>query len=279
MSMPNNLLFVRHGQSEANILQTAAKKGDESLYTDSTYTVPDRSWRLSPVGVRQASTIGRYIQSLFPQGFDRYFVSPYTRTRETAAMLGLEQDFPRQHWEENRIVRERFWGEIGSMPLSTFLKEYPRSAMLKKIDPLYWAPPGGESIAEVCDSRVHGLLDTLHREDAEHDVIVVTHGEFMWASMLNIERWSDEEFVHRDKDRAYKLHNCMTVHYTRIDPVTGEQAGKLRWVRRFYPSWTGTGGSEEWTVVSTDWEQFDKPVLSNGDLLEKVKTQPSRIGC
>ena len=54
MSMPDNLVFVRHGQSEANIVQKASKEGDNSYYTDDVMTVPDRSWRLTKLGIAQA---------------------------------------------------------------------------------------------------------------------------------------------------------------------------------------------------------------------------------
>jgi len=269
--MPNNLIFVRHGQSEANVLQQASKSGDDSRYTDEMFTVPDRSWRLTNLGIHQANLTGEWLQEQLPNGFDRYFVSPYTRTRETAAHLAL----PNAKWRENRIVRERFWGEIGSIPKSLFEKEYPRSYSLKQHDPLYWCPPGGESIAEVGDCRVHGLLDTLHREASEKNIIVVTHGEFMWASMLRIERWSDEEFVKNDKDPRYKIHNGMVLHYTRINPKTGEQASKLKWVRKAYPYYNRT--SAKWEMVVSDWQKFDRQELSNEDLLTAVNFHPNRL--
>ena len=50
--------------------------------------MPDRSWRLTATGRKQADCIGRWLVSQ-QQLFDRYMVSPYERTRETAATMAL----------------------------------------------------------------------------------------------------------------------------------------------------------------------------------------------
>ena len=84
MSMPLDLYVIRHGESEANVIVQAGEQGDNSLYTQDNVTVPDRSWRLTATGRKQADCIGRWLVSQ-QQLFDRYMVSPYVRTRETAA--------------------------------------------------------------------------------------------------------------------------------------------------------------------------------------------------
>lgn len=271
MTMPNDLVFVRHGQSEGNIIQMAANHGDDSYYErdESLMTVPDHRWRLTPQGVMQAKQSGEWINSHFPEGFDRYIYSPYTRTRETAGSLGLVQAEVNAVWEANRSVRERSWGEIGSIPRSKFNVEYPRSANFKHSDPLYWAPPGGESIADVAENRVRNLLSTLHRENESDRVIVVSHGEFMWASRMVIERWSDAEFVEYDRDPDMKIHNCQVIHYTRINPWTGEVAPRLQWVRRMSPLDHG--------LVVEDWKEFGRQRMTNADLLLGVSDLPRLV--
>jgi broad specificity phosphatase PhoE len=280
MGMPNNLVFIRHGQSEANVVHQAWKDGEDSyqsFYLDSEVTVPDRSWRLTELGEQQAKQIGRFVNDLFVDGFNRYIVSPYTRTRETAALLELNG----ATWQENRVVRERFWGEIDTIPQYVFERDYPRSANLKRIDPLYWAPPGGESIAEVVDYRIHGLLDMLHRDNRRENVVVVTHSDFMWAAMLSIERWSDEEFVEKEGNPDNKIQNCEAIHYTRVNPETGEFANDLRWVKRSYPalsnSESASGKAASWTIETTGWKFIDFAEFSDEQLLEKSTAQPRRI--
>ncbi len=96
MGMPLDLYVIRHGESEANVIISAGEQGDNSLYTQDNVTVPDRSWRLTATGRKQADCIGRWLVAQQPL-FDRYLVSPYVRTRETAATMAL----PKAKWEEN----------------------------------------------------------------------------------------------------------------------------------------------------------------------------------
>lgn len=268
MVMPRNLFLVRHGQSEANVMQRASKAGDPSLYTEETMTVPDRSWRLTELGVQQARVAGAWIAGL-DITFDRAVVSTYTRTRETAAHLGLDV-----RWEENRVIRERSWGEIGSMSKQDFARKYSQNAAYRDYDPLYWAPPAGESIANVAENRVRNILSTLHRENARGNVLMVTHGEFMWATRLVLERWSDEEFLDRDADKEQIIHNCTVLQYTADDPHSADPAGsgtprdKLTWVRRCWPVCV----DGEWTMFVGGWEEFDRTYFTDSDLLRKVES-------
>lgn len=272
MGMPNNLVLIRHGKSEANVLQAAAKvEGyDNALHTEERMTIPDRSWRLTPEGVMQASVAGSWVQELFANGFDRYIVSPYVRTRETAGALRL----PNARWEANRTVRERNWGMIGSMPLSRFEAHWPESAVIKVNDPLYWQAPSGESIAGVAENRVRSLANTMHRENAGEDVVVVTHGEFMQASMVFFERWSDEDFMEFDADKNRKIHNCTVMHFTRINPETGEEARKLMWRRLAYPVQNAEG---VWGMNVEPWVYFDRHYYTNEELLQGIENYPHQF--
>ena len=81
MGMPLDLYVIRHGESEANVIISAGEQGDNSLYTQDNVTVPDRSWRLTATGRKQADCIGRWLVAQQPL-FDRYLVSPYVRTRD-----------------------------------------------------------------------------------------------------------------------------------------------------------------------------------------------------
>lgn len=268
MTMPNNLVLIRHGQSEANIFVEASKRGDNSLYTDEFMNYPDRSWRLTSLGVQQAKTAGQWITQNVP-GFDRYITSPYTRTRETAANLSL----PNAQWEENRVIRERSWGEIDSIPFFEFKQKYPANFAYKKKDPLYWSPPAGESIANVAENRVRNILSTLHRENKRDNVLMVTHGEFIWAMRLVIERWSDEEFLKFDKEPDMKIHNCTVIHYTRVNPITSVIDSKLRWVRKAYP----VCENNTWNMKVGEWQEFSRQRFSNEELLVKASVESHKL--
>ena len=272
MSMPLDLYVIRHGESEANVIVQAGEQGDNSLYTQDNVTVPDRSWRLTATGRKQADCIGRWLVSQ-QQLFDRYMVSPYVRTRETAATMAL----PKAKWEENRVLRERSWGEINTITKDEFKNNYARNWNFKNTDPLYWRPPAGESIADVAEDRVHNFLTSLSRKSDSESVVMVTHGDFMLALMLTIEDLADEEFLHRADSDDWKITNCTCLHYTRRDPETGRTSKRVRWEQTARPVLDETTG--RWEVKVEPWREFKRPYLSNGDLVDVVQAvDPHLLG-
>ena len=263
MGMPLDLYVIRHGQSEANVIVQAGEQGDNSLYTQDNVTVPDRSWRLTAIGRKQADCIGRWLVSQ-QELFDRYLVSPYVRTRETAATMAL----PKARWEESRVLRERSWGEINTITQEEVRTNYSRNWMFKRTDPLYWRPPAGESIADVAEDRVHNLLTSLNRRAESESVVAVTHGDFMLALMLTLEDISDEEFLRRADSPDWQITNCTCLHYSRRDPHTGRTSQRVRWERTARPVLDERTG--RWEVKVEPWREFTKPTLSNGDLVDVV---------
>lgn len=262
MGMPMDLYVVRHGESEQNTIVQAGKKGDYSLFTQETVTVPDRDWRLTATGRQQADCIGKWIVTQQPL-FDKYVCSPFIRTRETAAIMSL----PKARWLENRVVRERSWGEISTRTTEDFKKTYPHNWEFKQSDPLYWRPPAGESIADVAENRVHNLLTNLSKTAEAQSVIVVTHGDFMNSLRLVMEDLSDEEFLRREDSKEWKISNCTCFHYSRRDPVTGRTSKRMSWVQEATPVLNDNG---RWEVHTKPWRSFDRKTLTNGDLVDAV---------
>ncbi len=267
--MPNHLILVRHGESEGNVATDAAKVGDTRFYTDEFITTPGHQWRLTATGRAQAAAAGAWIAAHTPGMFDRYYVSPYVRTRETAGHLALKG----AQWRLNRALRERDWGDIGSLTRTEFetRPEYTLNAWMKTHDPLYWRPPGGESIASVAEDRVRNILDTLHRECSERAVIAVAHGELIAALQLVLERLDDDEFKRVDADKTEKIHNCEIFHYTRIDPHTGRQAARLTWLRRARP----VARDGIWRIEPRPWRELEFTTYTNDELLEQVEHVPA----
>lgn len=275
MGMPNNLILIRHGQSEGNIAVEASKRGDNRIYERNNghfMTVPGHQWRLTELGKRQAGAIGAWVDSLMENNeishFHRHYVSPFVRTRETAANLGLSG----ARWTLNRALRERDWGDIGSMTRADFRARYPDNAHQKKIDPLYWMPVGGESIAHVAENRVRNFLSTMHRECEGENVLAVAHGEVMMAFRMTLEYWKDEDFAERAHTEEPR--NCEALHYTRVNPVTGEQSKRFQWFRSATPVVHDDGRIE---IVVSEWREFTKPLMSNDDLLDSISKVPSLL--
>ena len=257
--MPNELVLLRHGESEGNVASRLAKTGDLSSYTDSFVTTPGHRWRLTSRGREQAHTVGGWIRRELP-AFDRHMVSPYVRAKETAAEL----DLPEVRWLLSRAVRERDWGDIGSMPRQRFEGDYPQNARMRRTDPLYWVPPGGESIAHVAEDRVRNALATLHRECSGQRVLMVTHGELMLAFRLVLERWSDEEFLDHSEAAQEKITNCTVLHYSPTNPTKGDVMPTLGFLRSARP--VEVNGT--WQVQVSGWQLLPSVELTNDDLRE-----------
>lgn len=256
MTMPIDLIFVRHGHSEANEVLGRAKKGDDSLLTQDFRETPGHRWRLPEKGREQARIAGDWLRANFSEPFDRYYASPFVRTMETAARLAL----PNAEWRLDQRLRERDWGEINSVPPPEHKSMYPQNALIKKIDALYWRPPAGESIADV-RLRVRSFFDTLHRECELQSVIVVTHGEFMSAARAALEYMSDEDWIHADDNPAFKIENTHIYHYSRRDPVTKEAGKYLTWRRDVCP----------YKSMDSGWTEITRNGYSNDELLEQVE--------
>src|ERR1700749_2254492 len=114
MSLPLDLVFVRHGQSEGNAAKRLSEKGDDSVYAllKDSHT---RSYRLSKKGQEQAVVAGKWLIEEFSKDgivFDRFIASEYTRAMETAALLNL----PNASWYRNFYLTERDWGGLDSLP-------------------------------------------------------------------------------------------------------------------------------------------------------------------
>lgn len=315
MGLPRNLFFVRHGESEGNVALNAAKHGDESHFTEEYMNRPGRAWALSPVGVEQATAAGLWLQKelerisaerlqelqdsrlrslILDEDADhdekassRFYVSPLVRTKETASYLSLTNLGASRLWRLNRSIRERDWGDIELMTKTAYREAYPDSAKKERLDPLYWRPPGGESIADVAENRVRNFFDTLHRECNHQDVVAVSHGEFIRAVHLTLTRINDEVYEaweglrppsqedtsgtkleHNSRGQLqFTIKNCEIFHYTRQNPFDPhEYSSRVSWFRRARPVLNGATG--EWTVeINQDWTPIVYSWMDNDSLL------------
>lgn len=271
MAMPMNLFLIRHGESEGNVANNRAKQGDLSAFTDEFVTTPGRKWRLTEKGVEQAKMAGEWLaqelKNIETPVAHRYYVSPYTRTRQTAGFMDLPGHNGRPiDWFVNRTIRERDWGDIDSSPKAEFEADPVNALNVLKMhtDPLYWRPPGGESIQDVAENRVRNFLDTLHRECANETVVAVTHGEFMKATRIILERVDDATFEEWENSKAEKIHNCMILQYSKVDPnrpmAYKIPQGRLQYLRKIYPV------VEEGRMEVGPWVRIDFSKPSNEDL-------------
>lgn len=266
MPMPNDLILVRHGESEANIVNKAAKEGDDSLRNELFRARHDSDMRLTPRGEAQAQTAGSWIKENINIDFDRYYVSPHRRTRETAANLNLN---PTKGWMVNDLIRERDWGEYSNLSESERDSHFPYTKQNKDLNPWYWAPPGGESLATGVRLRFERLLDTLHREMEKRSVIAVTHGEYMWVARFVLERMDVSEWLASDNDKSQRIQNTMIIQYSRRDPERNDLvADKLMWARAICP-W-----DDSKSLNKGDWWEIERNTYSDNELKEQASQLP-----
>lgn len=234
MTMPKDLLFIRHGQSEANIVQKRDDHGVEPQVAESIMARPDWQNRLTEKGVEQAKLAKEFIDRELGglASFNALYVSPAFRTRETAAYVGgLELD----GWTIDDRIIERSWGLYGKVPRAEQRALYPRTAAEKAANPWFIRLDGGESMPDVY-ARFRDFQGTLHREQADQRVAIVSHGDFINAARYGLERMTPEEWEKLDSDPAYVMRNCTLLHYTRVNPNDpNDIRDKLHWRRYTYP--------------------------------------------
>lgn len=264
MSMPRRLVFVRHGESEGNAVYARGKLGDDSGYTPDFKARLSSNYRLSKKGRWEAEQAGEWLKQQHMDKFDRYYVSTYARALETAGLMNLKDAV----WYVEDRLREREHGDLDGLTKMEQKEQYARALERLKADSFHGIPPNGESIAQLTD-RLRILLDTLHRECSDGSVIVVCHGEVMWAYLQMIERMPIARWLELDNSNAphHRINNCQIIEYSRENPETGELSARLDWVRWVCP-W-------DLTRSSNTWQKIERPRYSNEQLLELVEEFPN----
>lgn len=261
---PMDLVFVRHGYSEANHAKALFRKGQisEEMLARINST-PDNHFRLTDIGIRQAEAAGLWIKQNINFKFDVCYVSDFRRAQETAAILGTKMglDVP---WRINVFLGERNWGDY----LSLDLKQIEAEEKKRISNPRHWRPPvlGGQSLREHQSTLRLGLMSLFSSHHSEA-VLSTGHGEQIIGSMDIIEKLP-EKLISKLLEQG--VPNAGIVHYSRRCPVSGKIDKNFRWRRlvdptysdRFKNSWNGS------------WTRISRPTLTNEELLKLASEQP-----
>ncbi len=264
MTMPINLILVRHGESEGNVVHRRSRQGDHSQFTDEFKRIHSSQYRLTQRGRQQAGQAGEWIRQHIGSHFHRYYVSEYVRAVETAALLAL----PDARWFKTPFLRERDAGEFDNLTEAEKERDFARYMLARRNDAYYWKPPNGESMVDVC-LRLHRFLDTLHRGHNDASVIVVCHGDVMLGFRILLERLSQNQYNElRDTDNPLdRIHNCQVLHYTRQDPTNASDTRPyLMWMRSVCPFDPGLSRNE--------WHSIVRPEFTNEALLREAEAIP-----
>jgi len=214
----------------------------------------DSFMRLSPLGVEQATATGEFLAA--EPDFDRFYVSPHIRARETAHHLSLDGA-----WRIDDRVRERDYGEVAShIPLDD------ETRRIRSLHEWYWKPNGGESMSTGVRLRAESIINSLYRRDGVNNAVIVAHGEFIRTAQFVIERLTPEALLRMEDNPALRIHNTMVVQYTRQNPNDPEEmASHYKWRRAVCP-WDR---SLDWD--GGEWVSVAAVKFSDQDLLESVE--------
>lgn len=267
MALPVNIIAIRHGESEGNLVNRRARDHDQTVFEIPGFR--DRhvsQWRLTDLGREQAQAAGNWLRRE-AVAVDRGYVSFYTRAMETALYL------PEVPWIESPYLREQMWGDLTSLADKDRVGEYQRSLQARETQPFLWTPPGAgaESMDEYFTKTVDRALDTLNRSCGSMSVVLVTHGGWLWGLRHRMERLPQEELMRlRTSDDPHEhIHKCQIIHYTRCNPWMGQTTPKIQWVRSICP-W-------DLSLSSNEWREIRRHVYSAVDLQRLVSAVPQLV--
>lgn len=161
MLLPYRLLFVRHGETDWNAAGRLQGQRD----------IP-----LNARGQTQAAAAAQICAALLPAGDGRLppqlstAASPLLRACATMAIVRSGLGLPETPFVIDDRLKEIAFGAWEGMTWAEVLHQYASAAKAREQDRWGFAPPGGESYAEVAE-RVGAWLKSL-----DSDTLLVAHG-------------------------------------------------------------------------------------------------------
>lgn len=270
--MPRRLVQVRHGQSEANVVQKELIPDLDPAVIEAIYARPDWMQRLSPLGIEQARIAGDWIRREIGSfaSFDAIYASPFMRTHETACYAAAGEAIDGIVLDD-RII-ERDWGLYGKLSRSDQAIVYPLTYQNKKDNPLYARLDGGESVMDVY-ARIRDMHSTLHREFSNGRVLMFTHGDLMTTERYVNERMLPEEFIEMVRDPSFDFKNGSILDWSRENPNDDEDVrDKINWMRMVHPT------APELSPFGGEWVELkNKRRYSIQESLARVAQAPTLL--
>ncbi|HXZ06264.1 MAG TPA: alpha-ribazole phosphatase [Ktedonobacteraceae bacterium] len=158
------LILVRHGETFYNAQRRLTGQSD----------VP-----LNPLGEQQAKALG---DCLATEHLDVIVTSDLERTRVTARAIARIHKLPVQ---EDNDLRELAFGEWEGYTYNEVRVRDANQVSLWQDDPSTYAPPGGETVAQLRDRCVRALK-RWQAQYPESSVLWVTHGGLIGVLMCHV---------------------------------------------------------------------------------------------
>ena len=180
----NNLILLRHGQSQWNL---------ENRFT---------GWKDVPLtdqGIHEAKTAGLLMMKK-NISFDVIFSSVLQRANKTAELAVKEMNLE-QFWENNKLImtcdqslNERDYGDLVGLNKKETANKYGKDQVHKWRRSYNIAPPGGESLQNVVERVKPYFIMYIQPEiNKDKNVLIVAHGNSLRALMIQVGLYKAEE--------------------------------------------------------------------------------------
>ena len=247
----NNIIMIRHGQSESNVQAMISGVAGGDLD------------KLSKEGKKQVQAAGPEIRTLMESAhadngeeIDLIVASPFTRTQETAKIIAAGVGLSEQDIITDDRICEIKFGDLEGKSRQEYLDyvgvDTPYEDLTKEL------PGGGESIMQV----KHRMMDFLSDIDEKYEgknIVVVTHFTPYWTSFAGSQGLDHKQTidlrthwgtVHNAKPRFLDFtrfpHNSeyeLDFHKPYIDHITwkNEQGEEYKIIGEVFDCWYESG--------------------------------------
>jgi broad specificity phosphatase PhoE len=199
---PASLTLVRHGESAGNVARDAAEANGDAVID---IALRDMDVPLSERGEAQAEGLARWLVDSSHPTPAVILTSPYVRAARTAEILRDRAQIPAACVLDERL-REREFGVLDRLTRAGIELRYPDQAEARaRVGKFYYRPPGGESWCDVA-LRVRSVIESVSREYAGMDVLVVAHQVVILMFRYALEHLSEAEILEIGRDG--ELANC-----------------------------------------------------------------------
>jgi len=209
-----NFVLLRHGEAQMGVDKHRAEMAKPRPLRCS--NVRNDKSPLTETGKRQTITVAKALKKKFGK-FDVVFVSPYLRTRQTAALI--KRYIPCSKIIVDKRIRERSKGKLELLTRYGVRVRFPGEYKRMLKDGTYrYRPPGGENFSDV-----KNRIDNFMRDARlNRNVLVITHGADIACIMDYLEYFSIAKLLQVNFD-------------VRLSSVTCYSRGKKGGLkRRFY---------------------------------------------
>ena len=198
------IVLLRHGESIGNVAREEAEATGAEVIP---MPVRDPDVPLSDLGREQAGAVGRWLDSLGPQGRPgAAWASPYERAFRTAALALDAAGFDGELLHQDERLRDRELGVLDLLTTHGVRNRFPDEATRRTwLGKFYYRPPGGESWADVA-LRVRSFLDELDGADRPSRALIVTHDAVIMLFRYVCEGMDERQLM--ATARAGSIRNC-----------------------------------------------------------------------